>query len=65
MHMTNFVSKIEKKKILRRVNFTNLKTLCGYITKSKLQRVCLQLNQTPDFSLLKIKNKCKSLKQHI
>ena len=46
MHMTNFVSKIDKKNILRRVNFTNLKTPGGYITKSKSQRVCLQLSQT-------------------
>ena len=34
------------KKILKGVNFTNLKTLGGYIAKSKPQRVCLQLNQT-------------------
>jgi hypothetical protein len=30
MHMTNFISKIDKK-ILRGVNFTNLKTSGGYI----------------------------------
>ena len=47
MHMTNFVSKIDKKNILRRVNFTNLKTPGGYIAKSKPQGVCLQLSQTP------------------
>ena len=35
------------KNILRGVNFTNLKTQGGYIVKSKLQRVCLQLSQTP------------------
>jgi hypothetical protein len=35
------------KNILRGVNFTNLKTLGGYITKSKPQGVCLQLSQTP------------------
>ena len=46
MHMTNFVSKIEKN-ILRGVNFTNLKTPGGYIAKSKPQGVCLQLSQTP------------------
>jgi hypothetical protein len=34
MHMTNFVSKIDKN-ILRGVNFTNLKTPGGYIAKSK------------------------------
>ena len=45
MHMTNFVSKIDKN-ILRRVNFTNLKTSGGYIAKSKSQEVCLQLSQT-------------------
>jgi hypothetical protein len=44
--MTNFVSKIDKKNILRGVNFTNLKTSGGYIVKSKLQGVCLQLSQT-------------------
>ena len=43
--MTNFVSKIDKK-ILRGVNFTNLKTLGGYIVKSKPQGVCLQLSHT-------------------
>ena len=36
------------KNIFRGVNFTNLKTLGGYITKSKPQRVCLQLNQIPE-----------------
>ena len=46
MHMTNFVSKIAKN-ILRGINFTNLKTPGGYITKSKPQGVCLQLSQTP------------------
>ena len=46
MHMTNFVSKIDKN-ILRGVNFINLKTPGGYIAKSKLQGVCLQLSQTP------------------
>jgi hypothetical protein len=46
MYMTNFVSKIDKKNILRGVNFTNLKTPCGYIAKSKPQGVCLQLSQT-------------------
>ena len=45
MHMTNFVSKITKK-ILRGVNFTNLKTSGGYIAKSKLQEACLQLSQS-------------------
>jgi hypothetical protein len=35
------------KKVLRRVNFTNLKTPDGYIAKSKPQGVCLQLSQTP------------------
>jgi hypothetical protein len=45
--MTNFVSKIDKKNILRRVNFTNLKTPDGYIAKSKSQGVYLQLSQTP------------------
>jgi hypothetical protein len=35
------------KKILRMVNFTNLKTPGGYIAKSKSQGVCLQLRQTP------------------
>ena len=33
------------KKVLRMVNFTNLKTSSGYITKSKPQGVCLQLIQ--------------------
>ena len=47
MHMTNFVSQINKKNILRWVNFTNLKTPGGYIAKSKPQGVCLQLSQTP------------------
>ena len=46
MHMTNFVSKKLTKNILRGVNFTNLKTLSGYIAKSKPQGVCLQLSQT-------------------
>ena len=46
MHITNFVSKIEKKNIFRGVNFTNLKTPGGYITKSKPQGVFLQLSQT-------------------
>ena len=45
MHMTNFVSKIDKK-ILKGVNFTNLKTSGGYIAKSKPQGACLQLSQT-------------------
>ena len=45
--MTNFISKIDKKNIFRAVNFTNLKTPGGYITKSKPQEVCLQLRQTP------------------
>jgi hypothetical protein len=45
MHMTNFVSKIDKK-ILRGVNFTNLETSGGYIAKSKPQEACLQLSQT-------------------
>jgi hypothetical protein len=35
------------KNILKGVNFTNLKTLSGYIAKSKPQGVCLQLSQTP------------------
>ena len=35
------------KKVLRMVNFTNLKTPGDYITKSKPQGVCLQLSQTP------------------
>ena len=35
------------KNILRGVNFTNLKTSCSYIAKSKPQGVCLQLSQTP------------------
>ena len=35
------------KNILRRVNFTNLKTPDGYIAKSKPYEVCLQLSQTP------------------
>ena len=35
------------KNILRWINFTNLKTPDGYIAKSKPQRVCLQLSQTP------------------
>jgi hypothetical protein len=35
------------KNILRGVNFTNLKTLGGYIAKLKPQGVCLQLSQTP------------------
>ena len=41
------------KKILRMVNFTNLKTPGDYITKSKPQGVCLQLSQTPggDFAI--------------
>ena len=34
------------KNVFRGVNFTNLKTLGGYIVKSKLQGVCLQLTQT-------------------
>ena len=34
------------KNILRGVNFTNLKTLGGYIAKSKPQGICLQLSQT-------------------
>jgi hypothetical protein len=45
-HMTNFVSKIDKKNILRGVNFTNFKTPGDYIVKSKPQGVCLQLSQT-------------------
>ena len=35
------------KKLLKRVNFTNLKTPGDYIAKSKSQGVCLQLSQTP------------------
>jgi hypothetical protein len=35
------------KNILRLVNFINLKTQGGYTAKSKPQRVCLQLSQTP------------------
>ena len=46
MHMTNLLAKLAKN-ILRRVNFTNLKTPSGYIAKSKSQGVCLQLSQTP------------------
>ena len=46
MHVTNFVSKIDKKNIFRGVNFINLKTLGGYIAKSKPQEICLQLSQT-------------------
>ena len=46
MHMTNFVSKIDKN-IFRGINFTNLKISGGYIAKSKLQGICLQLSQTP------------------
>ena len=42
MHVTNFVSKIDK-----RGQFYQLKTPGGYIAKSKPQRVCLQLSQTP------------------
>ena len=38
MHITNFVSKIDKKNILRGINFINLKTPGGYITKLKFQR---------------------------
>ena len=34
------------KNVLKGVNFTNLKTLGGYIAKSKSQGVCLQLSQT-------------------
>ena len=34
------------KNILRGINFTNLKTPGGYITKSKPQGVCLKLSQT-------------------
>jgi hypothetical protein len=34
------------KKVLRMVNFTNLKTSGGYIAKSKSQGVCLKLSQT-------------------
>ena len=45
MHMTNFVSKIDKK-ILREINFTNLKTSGGCIAKSKPQGTCLELSQT-------------------
>ena len=29
------------------MNFTNLKTLSGYIAKSKPQGICLQLSRTP------------------
>ena len=47
MHMTNFVSKIDKKNILKGVNFTNLKTPGGYTVKSKSQVVYLHLSQTP------------------
>ena len=36
------------KNVLKWVNFTNLKTPGGYIAKSKLQGVCLQLTQTPE-----------------
>jgi hypothetical protein len=36
-----------KKKILKGVNFTNLKTPGGYIAKSKPHGVCLQLSQIP------------------
>jgi hypothetical protein len=36
------------KNILRGVNFTNLKTPCGYIVKSKSQGVCLQLSQSQE-----------------
>ena len=46
MHVTNFYKQNQQKKRLRRVNFTNLKTLSGYIAKSK-RKVCLQLSQTP------------------
>jgi hypothetical protein len=34
------------KNVLGGVNFTNLKTPGGYIAKSKLQGICLQLTQT-------------------
>ena len=34
------------KNVLRMINFTHLKTLDGYIAKSKPQEVCLQLTQT-------------------
>ena len=42
--MTNFISKIDKKNILKGVNFTYLKTLDGYIAKSKPQKIHLQLS---------------------
>ena len=47
MHVTNFFEQNRQKNILKGVNFTNLKTLGGYIAKSKSQEVYLQLTQTP------------------
>ncbi len=41
-----FILAKSTKKLLRKVNFTNLKTTGGYIAKSKPQGVCLQLSQT-------------------
>ena len=39
-------SKIDKKNVLKEVNFTNLKTLSSYIAKSKPHGICLQLTKT-------------------
>ena len=41
MHVTNFVIKINKKKYLKGINFTNLKTLGSHIAKLKSQKVSL------------------------
>ena len=42
------LTKLTKKKyIFKGINFTNLKTLSGYITKLKSQGVSLQMTQTP------------------
>ena len=37
----------KKKKVFKGINFTNLKTPSGYITKLKSQGVSLQMTQTP------------------
>ena len=46
MHMTNFVSKIDKK-YTQNDQFHQFKNPGGYIAKSKAQGICLQLSQTP------------------
>ena len=47
MHVTNFVSKIDKKNVHGEINFTNYKTLGSYIAKLKPEETSLQMTQNP------------------